>query len=319
MAINTYKAIETFAKAVELGSIRKAALAQNVTSQAASQSIAQLEQHLGVRLLHRTTRSLSLTQEGQRLLENTQPALAALDRALVLARESRDEIAGPLRIVGPRIGFPELLMPVLREFCIANPGIQPDVQLDDGVGNWVEDRVDIGFRIGTGLSEGVVGRILFPIQMIVCAAPSYLRAHGVPSTPDDLTAHQCSVYRHPKTGRVSPWYLLVRGEVEQRLMSPAFSTNDAEMELEAVLAGQVIGQLANFSVAAHIRSGQLIPVLVQNISAQIGLYVYYGSRAKQPKRVRAFVDLAIKKLHQSPAIVLTPAELNAAARRTKSL
>ncbi|HEX7866998.1 MAG TPA: LysR family transcriptional regulator [Variovorax sp.] len=315
MAINTFKAVATFAKAVELGSIRQAALAQSVTPQAASQAIAQLEQHLGVRLLHRTTRSLSLTEEGQRFLENTQPALAALDRALDLARETRDEVSGALRIVGPKTGLPALLMPVLDEFCQTYPGIQPDIQLDDSLGDWVQDRVDIGFRIGTTPNQGVIGRILFPVQMIVCAAPAYLARHGVPATVGDLALHRCSVYRHPTTGRVSPWYLTVDNEVEQRLMSPALSTNDAEMELQAVLAGRVIGQLANFSAAAHIRAGRLVPLLIPQTSSHIGLYIYYGSRASQPRRVRAFVDLAVKRLRDSADVVLSTAELVAAGRR----
>lgn len=117
MPINELRAIFTFAKAVELGSIRRAAVAQGVTPQAASQALAQLEEHLGVRLLHRTTRSLSLTDEGQRFLETTQPALAALDRALNQARASKDEIAGPLRIVGPKSSFAPILMSLIDEFC----------------------------------------------------------------------------------------------------------------------------------------------------------------------------------------------------------
>jgi DNA-binding transcriptional LysR family regulator len=314
MAINSFKAIATFAKAVELGSIRQAALAQGITSQAASQAISQLEQHLGVRLLHRTTRSLSLTEEGQRLLENSLPALTALDRALAVARASKDEVLGLLRIVGPRTGFPTLLMPVLDEFCRDYPGIQPDIQLDDNIGDWVQSRVDIGFRIGLSPKEGVIGRRLFPVQMIICAAPAYLNMHGVPTSLSDLTEHQCSVYRHPTTGQVSPWYLTINNEVEQRFMSPAFSTNDAEMELQAVLAGRVIGQLANFSAASHIRAGRLVPLLVEHVSNHIGFYVYYGSRASQPRRVRAFLDLVLKRLHDSPEILLSTAELQAAAR-----
>ncbi|WP_233809365.1 LysR family transcriptional regulator [Paraburkholderia sp. HP33-1] len=317
MPINDFKAIATFAKAVELGSIRQAALAQGVTPQAASQAIAQLEQHLGVRLLHRTTRSLALTEEGQRFLENTQPALAALDRALALARESKDEIAGPLRIVGPKSSFAAILMPLLDEFCREHPGIQPDVQLDDGIGNWVLDRVDVGFRIGVSPSEGVIGRQLFPIQMIVCAAPSYLKAYGTPSTLDELAAHRCSVFRHSATGKVAPWYLSVDGKLEHRQMSPAFATNDAELELQAVLAGQVIGQLASFSAAPHIRAGRLEPILVQHMSAHIGLHVYYGSRAAQPKRVRAFLDLALARLHHCGDYVLADKELAQFGSRTR--
>jgi len=315
--MNTFKAITTFAKAVELGSIRQAALAQGVTPQAASQAIAQLELHLGVRLLHRTTRSLALTEEGQHFLENTQPALAALDRALAAAREAKDDIAGPLRIVGPKSSFAAILMPLLDEFCRAHPGIQPDVQLDDGIGNWVLERVDVGFRIGASPHEGVIGRQLFPVQMIVCAAPAYLATHGVPATLDDLAAHRCSVFRHPATGKVAPWYLSVNGKVEHRQMSPAFSTNDSELELQAVLAGQVIGQLANFSAASHIRAGRLVPVLLPHMSAHIGVHIYYGSRAAQPKRVRAFLDLAISRLLDCPEYVLSKKELAGALQGAK--
>ena len=315
--MNTFKAITTFAKAVELGSIRQAALAQGVTPQAASQAIAQLELHLGVRLLHRTTRSLALTEEGQHFLENTQPALAALDRALAAAREAKDDIAGPLRIVGPKSSFAAILMPLLDEFCRAHPGIQPDVQLDDGIGNWVLERVDVGFRIGASPHEGVIGRQLFPVQMIVCAAPAYLATHGVPATLDDLAAHRCSVFRHPATGKVAPWYLSVNGKVEHRQMSPAFSTNDSELELQAVLAGQAIGQLANFSAASHIRAGRLVPVLLPHMSAHIGVHIYYGSRAAQPKRVRAFLDLAISRLLDCPDYVLSKKELAAAMQGSK--
>ena len=319
MAINELRAIATFAKAVELGSLRQAALAQGVSPQAASQAVAQLEQHLGVRLLHRTTRRLALTEEGQRFLEHTQPALAALDRALSVARESKDEVAGPLRIVGPKSSFAALLMPLLDEFCQLHPDIQPDVQLDDGIGDWVEGRVDVGFRIGASPQEEVIGRRLIPMQLMVCAAPAYLARHGLPETLEDLAAHRCSVFRHPATGRVSPWFLQVGDTVEHRHVSPAFSTNDAELELEAVLAGQVIGQLANFAAAQHIRAGRLMPVLLPHLSADFALHVFYGSRAALPKRVRAFVDLAVARLQDNPRYLLSAKELASAAQAGRRL
>ncbi|GLT21475.1 LysR family transcriptional regulator [Zoogloea oryzae] len=314
MPINEFRAIATFSKAVELGSIRRAAIAQGVTPQAASQAIAQLERHLGVRLLHRTTRRLALTEEGQHFLENTQPALAALDRALRVAREAKDEIAGPLRIVGPRSSFAPILMPLLDEFCRSHPDIQPDVQLDDGIGNWVLDRADVGFRIGASPDEGVIGRQLFPVQMIVCGAPGYFERHGVPATVDDLASHRCSVFRHPATGKVSPWYLTIDGKLEHRSIQPALSTNDTELEIQAVLAGQVIGQLAAFSVAGHLRAGRLVPVLLPQVSAHIGVHLYYGSRAAQPKRVRAFIDLALARLQDNQTYVLSDTELRSAAQ-----
>lgn len=315
MAINELRAIATFAKAVELGSIRRAAVAQGVTPQAASQLIAQLEEHLGVRLLHRTTRSLALTDEGQRFLETTQPALATLNRALSQARESKDDIAGPLRIVGPKSSFSAILMPVLDEFCRQYPGVQPDVQLDDGKGNWVVERVDVGFRIGASPDEGVIARRLFPVQLMICAAPSYLDRHGAPKSLDELADHRCSAFRHPATGQVLPWYFNIDGEVVHRHVAPTLSTNDTELELQAVLAGQVIGQVANLSAAAHIRAGRLVPLLLQHMSDHIGVHLYYGSRTAQPRRVRAFIDLAIEKLLESPAHVLANKDLTQAASR----
>lgn len=314
MPINEMRSIAMFAKAVELGSIRKAALAQGVSPQAATQAISHLESHVGVRLLHRTTRSLALTEEGQRFLESAQPALAALERAMSTAREGKDEIAGPLRIVGPRSSFPSLIMPLLDEFCQANADIQPDVQLDDGIGDWVLDRVDVGFRIGVSPQDGLISRVLFPVQIIVCASPAYLERHGVPVKIEDLAKHRCSVFRHPSTGKVAPWYLTVKGEVQHHNLRPALSTNDTELEMQAILAGQVIGQVANFAAAKHIREGRLVPVLLPFISDHIALHVYYGSRASQPKRVRAFLDLALARLVDSPSFVLSQKELLQASR-----
>jgi len=240
MSMNEMRAIATFVKAVELGSLRRAAVAQGVSPQAASQALAQLEQHLGVRLLHRTTRNLALTAEGQQLLEATQPALASLERALQNVREAKDDIAGPLRIVGPQSSFVPMLWPVIDEFCRQHPDVQPDVQLDDSIGNWVQDRVDVGFRVGAPPQDGLIARKLFPLQLIICASPDYLTRQGAPKTLDELALHRCSVFRHPATGQILPWYLQIAGEVVHRNMPLTLSTNDTELELQAVLSGQVI-------------------------------------------------------------------------------
>jgi DNA-binding transcriptional LysR family regulator len=315
MPINEMRAITMLAKAVELGSIRRAAVAQGVSSQAASQALAQLEQHLGVRLLHRTTRSLALTEEGQFLLQTAQPALSILERALAQVREGKDEIAGPLRIVGPKSSFAPILMPVIDEFCRLHPDVQPDIQLEDGIGNWVLDRVDVGFRLGAPPEDGLIARKLFPAQLIICAAPSYLQRNGVPRSLEDLARHRCTVFRHPSTGQVIPWYVRVKGEIVRREFAPALSTNDTELEILAVLAGQAIGQLASMSVANLVRSSKLIPVLIDQTMDHRGVYIYYGNRKSQPRRVRAFIDLATSRLSESHAFVLSDKELSQNAKR----
>ena len=174
MAINELRSITIFVRTAELGSLRKAAAALDISPQAASQALAQLERHLDVRLFHRTTRAMSLTDEGRHFLEEAHPALLGLHRALQTTKRAREEIAGPLRIVGPRSTFQPVLWELLEEFCHRYPDIVPDVQLEDRVGNWVEDRVDVGFRLGPSPHEGVIARRLFPVQMIICASPAYL-------------------------------------------------------------------------------------------------------------------------------------------------
>jgi len=309
MPINELRSITTFARTAELGSLRRAAEAQEITPQAASQALAQLEKHLGVRLFHRTTRNMALTDEGRQFLETVQPALAGLQRAMHVARRAKEGIAGPLRIIGPRLTFLPLLWPILDEFCTLHPEVQPDVQLDDRIGNWVEDRVDVGFRVGASASEGVIARRLVPLPLIICAAPAYLARHGAPANLDDLATHRCSVFRHPGTGKVVPWYVKVGGAVVTRDVVPALCTNEEELETAAVLSGQVIGELTGVAAARHIRSGRLVPLLTQHVADHLSLFIYYGSRAAQPDRARAFIDLVVQRLAGSTDYVLTAKEL----------
>ncbi|MDM0019156.1 LysR family transcriptional regulator [Variovorax saccharolyticus] len=312
MPINELRSIATFVKTAELGSLRQAATAQGMTPQAASQALAQLERHLGVRLFHRTTRSMSLTDAGRQFLEAAKPALMGMQQALRIARQSQEDIAGPLRIVGPQSVFGAVIWPLLDAFCRRYPQVQPDVHLDDRIGNWVEDRVDVGFRIGPSPAEGVIARRLFSLQLIICAAPSYLRRHGAPEGLESLAEHRCSAFRSSGTGQVLPWFVKVGEVLTELQVFPALTVNDEGLETEAVLAGHAIGLLTGVAAAPHIRSGRLVPLLVEHVADKSGVFVYYGSRAAQPARVRAFIDVAIELLADNPAFVLTAEELRSA-------
>lgn len=317
MPINELRSITTFVRTVELGSLSKAAAAQQISPQAASKALGQLEQHLGVRLFHRTTRSMSLTEEGQRFFDAAHPSLAGLQHALHAARQTREEFAGPLRIVGPRSVSNAVIGPVLHEYCRLYPEVQPDIQLDDRVGNWVEDRVDVGFRLGKPPAEGLIARRLFPMQLVVCAAPTYLRKYGAPHSLYELDAHRCSAFRRASDGRVVPWFVKVGGNLQEQHIRPAFCTNDEAFELRAVLAGEVIAQLAVPTAASLIRSGRLVPLLLEHMADNYNLYVYYGSRSAQPARVRRFIDLVVERLTDSTDFVLRSDEL--AAAQTKGM
>lgn len=314
MAINQLRCVSVFIHAAELGSLRKAALALDISPQAASKALAQLEAHLDARLFHRTTRVMSLTDAGQRLLEDVHPAMLGVQRALEKARSTKDEFAGPLRITGPRTTFQPVLWTLIDAFCERYPDIQPDVLLDDRVGNWVADRVDVGFRMGGSPHEGVIARRLFPLQMLICGAPSYFQRHGVPHTLADLAAHRCSVFRHPGTGQLAPWHVTQDGQLVRQPVVPTLISNDEGLELQAVLAGRVLGQLAAPTAASYIRSGQLIPVLLDTVPDFASFFIYYGSRTSLPARVRAFVDMAVEQLSDASPYVLSGAELLKAQR-----
>ncbi|WP_029000904.1 LysR family transcriptional regulator [Azohydromonas australica] len=310
MAINELRSISTFIKAAELGSLRKAAHALSISPQAASKALAQLEAHLNARLFHRTTRVMSLTDAGQRLLEDVQPALLGMQRALQNAQTAKDEFAGPLRITGPRTTLQPILWRLVEEFCEQYPDIQPDVLLDDRVGNWVEDRVDVGFWLGLSPHEGVIARKLFPLQMVICGAPAYFQRYGVPDSLAALTSHRCSAFRHPGTGKVAPWHVKLGDQAVDQPVVPAICSNDEVFELQAVLAGKVLGQLAGVTAAPYIRSGQLVPVLAEHMPDFASYFVYFGSRTSQPARARAFIDLAVQRLTNNPEYVLNDKELH---------
>jgi len=309
MAINELRSITTFVRTAELGSLTQAAHAQQLSPQAASKALLQLERHLGVRLFHRTTRSMALTEEGQRLLEAVRPSLAGLQQALAAVRQIHERVAGPLRIVGPRTLLQGVIGPVVDEYCRLYPEVQPDVLLDDQIGNWVEDRIDLGFRLGNAPQDGLVARRLFPMQLLICAAPGYLRRHGVPTRLQDLDSHRCSGFRRASDGRVAPWRVRLDGELQDLPVRTVLTTNDEAFELRAVLAGEVIGQLAGPTAAPHIRAGRLVPLLPKHVSDDYSLYLYYGSRKAVASRVRLFIDLVVQRLTDHRDLVLGPDEL----------
>jgi len=309
MNISDLKPVITFIRAAELGTLREAALAQGITPQAASKAISHLEEQLGIRLFHRTTRKLSLTAEGQQFFDAMKPAIANIDNAFRQTQLGRDTNAGPLRIVGPRTSFRPLISKILRGYQAQYPSVQPDVVLDDNIGNWVADRVDVGFRLGSSPADGVIARRLLPLQLIVCAAPSYLQRYGAPSTLAELGNHRCSVYRHPRTAQVLEWNLRVGTAIEQILVAPAMSFNDEDLETDSILDGAVLGLMSGITAAAHIRAQRLIPILTAHVSDHYGVYLYYGSRVSQPTRVRTFIDYAVACCNDPHDFVLSPDEL----------
>lgn len=306
--MNEIRAISLFVRTATLGSLRKAAIEQGVTPQAASLAVAQLEKHLGIRLFHRTTRQISLTDEGRRFLESVQPPLQALNDVLHGARQA-DAASGPLRITAPRsLGY-SVLWPQFEAFAQAYPDVQLDIQLEDRLQDWVAERIDVGFRAGAQPDGRIIARRVLPIQLIVCASPEYLARHGAPATIEDLDAHRCTGYLQPNTGKVAPWEFQVGEALVYRDVPPAICMNDPDLETRAVLAGLGIGQLGSFSAAPLIRAGRLVPLLLPHTAQRIAMYLCYARRTHMPMRVRLFIDFMVDRLQTSTEWHLTEEEL----------
>ncbi|BAN26213.1 LysR family transcriptional regulator [Caballeronia insecticola] len=312
--MNEVRAISIFARAAVLGNLRRAAVDQGISPQAASHAVMQLEKTLGVRLFHRTTRKLSLTEEGERLLQGVEPALAMLSSAIADTRRAKEDIAGPLRISAPKALGRAMLWPSITEFAALYPDVQIDIRFDDHFTDLVEERADVGFRGGSPPAGGAIARRLVPIQLIVCAAPAYIERHGAPRVIDDLAAHRCTGYRRANTGKQAPWEFMIGDEIVYREIAAALCTNDIDTEADAVLAGLAIGQLGSFSAATHIRAGRLVPLLTAHLTQRESVYIYYRHRTEQPLRVRTFIDFMVGKLADDRTFFLTPAELRAFQR-----
>ncbi|MBN3856936.1 MULTISPECIES: LysR family transcriptional regulator [unclassified Paraburkholderia] len=311
--MNGIRAINTFVRAATLGSLRAAAVDQGISPQAASHAVMQLEKELGVRLFHRTTRKLSLTEEGQRLLDSAKPALAMLACALDEARRSTEEVSGVLRVNAPRsLGLP-VLWRFFEQFQQRYPNVQLDVQFDDQFTDLVTDRADVGFRGGPSPAGGSIARRLVPIQAIVCASPDYIARHGAPRHIDDLAGHRCTGYRRANTGKLAQWQFRVGDEIVYRDFAAAVCVNDTEMEAQAVLSGLGIGQLGSFSAAPHIRSGRLVPLLTQHMSEYGAIYIYYGHRTEQSLRVRTFIDFMVEAMAGNRSFYFDEGELRGMA------
>jgi DNA-binding transcriptional LysR family regulator len=290
------KALSTFARVVELGSFRRAAIELGVAPQATSKLVGALESRLGVRLLHRTTRQLRLTEEGARLLAQVAPALSTIRTAMEGAQSARAEVGGTLRVTAPRSVGQHLVLPLVAQFMEQHPGLRVDLELEDRHTDITAAQIDVGFRMGAGVERNVVVRRLMDLQHWICAAPAYIERHGRPRSWDDLARHRCTGFRYANTGKRAPWEYQEDGGTVYAELPAQFETNDLDAEVGAVLAGIGIGQLPSYVAAPLVKQGRLVHLLARHTTERFGLYVYYAQRAHLPPRSRLFIDFVVQQL-----------------------
>lgn len=289
------RALRLFHKVAETGSLRQAAISEGVTPQAVSKSIGQLEQHLGIRLISRTTRRCKLTQEGMQLREQTAGPIEDLSNALRRVRSATERITGTLRLSAAPSARKVLTAPVAA-FCNQHPEVTIEFIAANAFSDLVLDQLDVGFRAGMPPQGEFVARRLFTVPQVVCAAPAYLARYGTPSSVDDLSRHRCTGFRHHASGRVLPWELEEEGRPITVDITPFFCTNDPEVELDVVRSGLALGLIDVINAAQDLRTGQLVALWPHLASHTLGFHIYYPSGKRLPRRTRAFIDFITSAL-----------------------
>jgi DNA-binding transcriptional LysR family regulator len=288
--------LNAFAAVVEHRSFVRAAAHLGITPSALSQTIRQLEERLGVRLLNRTTRSVAPTAAGERLYQRLRPAVDELDAAVTEAVSTRERPAGMLRINAPRTAVMGLIAPRLGRFHRDNPGVILDVTVDDALTDIVAGRFDAGLRLGELLEKDMIAvRLTGEMEMMAVASADYLARHGTPETPDELHSHACLNWRWPTDGSLYRWEFEEDGREYEISVNGPIIANDIELVLQAALQGIGIAYTSHEWIEGWLKDGKLVRVLERYSPKFPGIYLYHPSRRQQPPALRAFIDCLLDR------------------------
>lgn len=290
--------IAVFVRVIETGSFTAAADELGVTRSVASKSVTRLEERLGVRLMQRTTRRLSLTEAGAALFERSRPALAAIDEAELAATRLQSEPRGMLRVSAP-MGFGILhLAPLIPEFLAQFPGVIVDLRLDDRFVDLVAEGFDVAVRIAAPGDGLLVARRLATCKQVICASPAYWRQHGLPQTPEDLRGHNCMSYVYTRPPDI--WeFAAPDGTSITVPISGNLRLNSGLAEREAALRDLGVVRLPAFYVADTLAAGQLEQALADFRLPELAISAVYVQRRHLAPKVRAFIDFLALRFRRS--------------------
>jgi DNA-binding transcriptional LysR family regulator len=278
--------LEVFVRTVEGGSFSAAARALDMTPAAASIAIKRLEQRLGVRLLVRSTRSLRLTEEGQRYLDSARLALGALAEGEQAIREKHQGLSGVLQISAPSDFGRNLLLGWLDEFKRQHPHIQLQLLINDRHADLFREPVDIALRFGQLADSSLVALPILPQhRRLICASPTYLQQHGTPQTPGDLAQHSILIYQ-PSGHRQAEWRFWRGDELTEVPLTGRYFTDDGEIARRWALAGHGIVRKSAIDVVADIQAGRLVTLLSEWQSDAVPISLVCPHRSQVSERVR---------------------------------
>jgi DNA-binding transcriptional LysR family regulator len=306
--MDTLRSIESFVKAVQAGSIAAGARLQGITAAAASQNIQRLEKSLGTRLLIRTTRNLAMTESGELYYAEVQPVIESLAKAQSVVTEFHGQPQGRLR-VGVSLAFGRhILMPLIPAFARKFPKLSIEIVLSDSSLDHVTENIDVSIRFKEQLEPGLVARKIATVPVVYLASPDYLQRKGIPEHPEDLSAHDCLMFRVPVDGRLFSWEFVRNGIRYEPLIKPSIVCNDIDALHQLVVGGAGITRLATFIANEDIQQGRLIPLFQPTVtsdsfthsdSVPLDFYACFLDKHAITNKVRAFMDYLVSEIPQA--------------------
>ncbi|HEV7250546.1 MAG TPA: LysR family transcriptional regulator [Shinella sp.] len=280
----------TFCRVVECASFTRAADTLGLPRSSVSAAVIDLESRVGARLLHRTTRKVSPTQDGAAFYERCLRLIADVEETEGLFRQTAVGLSGKLRIDVPgRIGR-LIIAPALPEFLARYPQLDIELRVTDRAVNLVEESVDCVLRVGLLSDSGLVARKIGDLALINVASPAYLAAYGTPGSPADLAAHLAVNYASPSTGRVEDWEWIEDGAVRTVPTRARATVNSAEAYIACCLAGLGLIQIPAYDVRSHLDAGELVEVMPDHRAAAMPMTLLYPHRQHLSRRLQIFAD-----------------------------
>lgn len=291
-------ALAAFAEVAREGGFTAAARRLNVSPSALSQTIRLLEERLSVRLLNRSTRSVSVTEEGRRLLSSIEPPLASIAQALVGLDDKRDQPSGEIRISTSHFAARQFIEPHLGEFHRRYPKVLLELVIDDGLSDIIREGCDAGVRLREAVGDSMIAvPISLPMRQVVVGSPAYLAARGTPETPHDLGDHDCVTFRPGAQGPFLKWEFTDPASGQEFTVEPhgSFTTNADETMISAALQGVGLAMHMECAVRESVVAGALVRVLDAWCPPFDGFDLYLPSREQLAPKMRALVDFLVEK------------------------
>jgi DNA-binding transcriptional LysR family regulator len=294
-----------FMRAAALANLSAAAREFGLSPAVASARIAGLERMLGARLLHRTTRRVSVTQEGEIFAAHARELLDAADAARASVGQAREHPHGRLRVTMPSSLGRQHISPLIPAFLRAYPGVSVDLRMTDQIVDLIDEGIDLAIRIGALKDSTLVAKKLASNRRVLCASPAYLAAHGTPRHPADLAGHECVILADQRD-----WSFVTPTGVIDVRVSGRLVTDNGEVIRDALAAGIGIGLKSTWSVAPLLASGELVTVLDDYPLAQtVAIWAVYPSRAFVPPKTLAFIDFLAAQFGEPPYWDVDPARV----------